>query len=180
MDCIVYKISSDLTSHTYYGYARARDEIHAKQLFLKGASRAFDPNIRRGDVEWLQKHNHNKTDNIVLEVHDVCIDEQEAWMARNDLRSSDVCSVTGPSQWPIINYDHAKEYQPERVEAWKHNKQINESATARQAYQLQAWMFDQIKKLCLSFDKQMVIYDLDTLTPMQFSIKYDLPITYKQ
>lgn len=178
MDYIVYRVSSDLTSLTYYGYALAEDKAGALETFMKGAKRAFNPEIRRGDVEWFQTHNQEREDCVVFEIEDVCVDELEAWMIRNDLRASDVFAVTGPSQWPIINYERANKEQPERVKQWKANKEINNCKTARQALKLGAWQFPQIKALSDTYLRETVVNDLDGLTPQDFSSKYELPITY--
>lgn len=168
----VYKISSNTTNTVYYGYYEGEDVL---QSFLKGAQRTSQTHVKRGAVDWLQE-NSNNVDNIQAEIVDVCGDEYDAWCYRNDYRARDCSSITGPSNWPANIAQRANKEQPERIKNWKHNKAINECKTARQAYQMGAWAFEQIKQLS---PKDAVVKDLDRLTPESFCIKYGLTIAYK-
>lgn len=160
----VYKAYGTVSNETYYGYCKDREP---KEAFLEQARRKED----RADVRFLS-NNNDSIDNITFEIVDGCIDEQEAWMKRNDLRAADVESVTGPTMWPGKFLERAQKEHPERVARWKKEEMFNKCATARKAYALGKWTVDQIKQLSTTYNKKQVVADLDKLTPKCFSEKY--------
>ena len=160
----VYKAYGTVSNETYYGYCKDREP---KEAFLEQARRKED----RADVRFLS-NNNDSIDNITFEIVDGCIDEQEAWMKRNDLRAADIESVTGPTMWPGKFFEKAAKEHPERVAAWKQEELFSKCATARKAYALGKWSVAQIKQLSTSFPKKQVVFDLDKLSPKQFAEKY--------
>lgn len=165
----VYKVSGNNTDAVYYGYCQGDD---AKSAFLVGAQRKEQD---RGDVKWLNENNGD--DNIVVTVMDSYVDEFEAWCNRNELRSTSVDSFTGPTLWPIHMHRKAEQDSPQRLDIWKKNQQINQAKTAREAYQLGAWSYQQLKQLP---NPKQVVKDLDLLSVKQFCEKYQVLISYKQ
>lgn len=170
----VYKISGIMSSSTYYGYCVGEDMLES---FMKGARRAVDPTIRRGAGDLLRENDSNE-DNLTAELVDACTDELEAWCIRNDERSSDIFSITGPSAWPANIAQRASKDHPERVEQWKKNRNINECPTARKAAKLGGFKVSDFKALGEVHGRDAVMKDMDGLNPKQFSEKYSLPINY--
>lgn len=162
---IVYKITGTFTNLAYYGYCEGETADDVKHHFLKGATRSDE----RKDVEWLE-NNNNDTD-IKVSIIDVCNDEVDAWASRNDQRSNNIDSFTQPTIWPLNASQHFKD-EGERSKKWKLKTSQLSAKTARQAYSMGLWNIAQIKELCLKHGKQVVVSDLDTMSPITFINKY--------
>jgi len=162
---VVYRVSGTLSDQAYYGYTVNENDI--KSHWLLGAKRSED----RGDSA-LFKLNNCDADLISVQVLDVSEDEVEAWMLRNDYRSSELDSITGPTNWPSGMLERAEQQAPGRSDSWKLNMEMRNASTARQAMQLGKWTFQDIKALSEKYDKKQIVRDLDTLTPYLFQSKY--------
>jgi hypothetical protein len=171
----VYKVSSDRTSSTYYGYTNG-DETTALEAFMVHAKYKIIPGKVRGASEWHQIENQEDEDSIVLEVVDACTDELEALESRNDQRSADQYSIVGPSFFPPLLGKKLKENSPELIEEWKRRHQIKKAPTARKAMILKGFDMHKVKMLGELHGKIMVVADLDKLTPNEFSVKYLMPL----
>lgn len=162
---IVYKITGTSTNLAYYGYCEGETIDDVRKTFLQGATRSDE----RKDVEWLEANN-NDTD-VKISIIDVCNDEVDAWASRNDQRSINIDSISQPSQWPL---GASRRYKDDgvRSQKWKSKTSQLSAKTARQAYSMGLWNIAQIKELCVKHGKQVVVSDLDTLSPISFINKY--------
>jgi hypothetical protein len=163
----VIKVTNSCTNQTYYGYSAGDDIEVIKKQFLHNATGA---NALRGDVKVLNGCNH---DDLVFTVHDVCDTEEEAHLIRNEARVEDIDSVTGPSVLPIAINTAATKMFLERAEALNTRIDMLNSKTARQAFANGLWSGNQIQSLLKKFSRADVVRDLDKLTPVVFSSRYN-------
>lgn len=177
-DSAVYKVTSPLSSYSYYGYGPM--DTYEK-VFLNMVLHEKDNFIIKRGADMLFNEAKRDKDNIDIELIDVCIDEEEALCSRNDHRSTDSSSITGPTLFPQIVARKAIKKDSNLLSNWKNNRLISTAATARKAYKHGAYTHAQITALATSkLIGQQVVIDLDQLTPQQFSTQYNLPITYKK
>lgn len=165
----VFRVRGHNTDSVYYGYCEGADE-QVKKQFLRSANR---PEDTRSDKKWLIENNGDE--NIIVDHLDCFNDEYEAWANRNDYRSTDSSAITGPTLWPIHLSRKTASEAPEKIAAWDFNNKIRNSKNAREAYQNGAFLYEDLKKI----NSASVKSDLDKLTVQQFSVKYNLPILYK-
>lgn len=148
---IVYRASVG-TNKAYYGYCIGDSQQDVEKTFWTGANRG---DTKRADVRLAQ------AGDVTIEIVDLCDDEETAWEQRNNLRLQNADSISAPTMWPFNNRQCAnKEKYLQRAKQMK-------QATARAAYQLGMWSYDDIKKL-----PHEAAADLDQLTPVQFNQKY--------
>jgi len=173
---IVYQVASPNTDSVYYGYGVGETMEDVKRTFLGGAGRETDPD--RGDVRMVQAAGGVSDDELKFKVVDAFNDEIEAFMERNDQRSRDRYSITGPTNFPASMFQRAKSIDPERVKNWKLAGNIN-SISGREAMDemyrgVAKYTFNDIKALVAadqSIKKQLMV-DLDKLLYPEFVKKY--------
>lgn len=160
-----YKIEGASTAKTYYGYlACEQSDDHEAVImskFLIGATRKTG---ERGDIDMLDANAGDPSTLVVADVvwHDT---EVEAWGARNYSRAVDPFAVTGPTLLPL---SISKQVDQSERSKWSLNTKQRTAKTARDAYALKAWTFDQIKQANVDAT------DLDKMHPTQFASKYNL------
>lgn len=167
---VVYRAFGSTPNVSYYGYCTGEEPLAA---FSVGAKRS---EMDRGDVRLVQA-NGGRLDAIEVEVLDAFIDEVSAWISRNDYRSKEIDSITGPTMFPGNIAERAAKQAPGKVAAWRlHEKQRN-CATARQAYNLGMWTPKDIMNLSVIHTKHNIVRDLDSMTPQEFELKYQLSLS---
>jgi len=170
---IVYRATGPYSNLAYYGYAEGEDELDVRETFMTGATRGDAASADRGDVRFLEQ-NKNEQDMIRFQVLDVCADELEAFLRRNDERARNVDSITGPSMLPGNIAERAAAERPGRLTAMQQMLKARSAKTAREAWGLGMWTTATIRNLSAVFNKQQIILDLDALTPLEFQTKYNL------
>lgn len=171
---IVYQVSSPATDRVYYGYGVGQSMEDVQQTFLGGAGRESDPD--RGDVRMVQAA--GGADNLRFKLVDAFDNEIEAFMERNDQRSRDRYSITGPTNFPVSMFQRAKAIDPERVRNWKLAGDINSvsgrEAMGEQYAKLAKYTFNDVKALVAADPsiKKQLMHDLDNLLYPQFVKKY--------
>lgn len=164
---IVFSIEHPSTTSVYIGYCQ-RDDATPVEHFLRGAQR---PEMDRKDVEFLSQCD----DSSQLSWRSIseAENEWEALVARNIARVSNPRSFTGPSMWPLGAYERAQKELGEDVQrpfsAWK----ALEQRTARAAYEMGLWSFEEIKKCVAQSTRSAVNDDLAQLSPREFAAKYN-------
>ena len=166
---LVYQVTGPHTPLSYYGYAEADTLDDCKDKFIHQSLREDN---KRGDVN-LVNHNNNETESLEFILRDIFSDEVEAHLCRNELRSTEADSISGPTNFPIIINRKAQEQFPDRIEAAKNMFKLLSLPTARTAYGAGLWSSEQIKSLLSKFKRDTIVQDLDTLTPRLFSIQYN-------
>jgi len=164
MEHAVYKITGPNTSLVYYGYVGG-DGTNAMATFLVGASRKAGD---RGDMMMLEANNGDAT-TLVVEIVEKVEGEMLALMRRNFYRALDPNRITGPSNYPAGIHRLATKQFPELAAQEKRAQKLAKCKTARDAFALKAWSYQDVKMSNASR------IDLDTLSPMQFVAKYNLP-----
>lgn len=159
----VYKIHSPADTSVYFGYNSNPDLLGQ---FLIGAHRQDAADTDRGEYKFLQLHGSAELSCTKLGQYE---DEYDAFVARNDYRAADICSITGPTPLPFAA--RAEKQSPGSLKQWKKATKIRKAATAKEAYTLGAYTYEAIKKLGQLFGKDTVTNDLN-LSPLQFSCKY--------
>lgn len=169
---IVYQVSSPNTDRVYYAYTMDPD---VRKGFLAGAERSNEPD--RGDVRMMAAAD-NDASSLQFKLLDVFDDELAAFMERNDLRSKDSQSITGPSNFPATVFQRARATDPERVKKWKLAGDIN-SVSAREAMadeykDMAVYNFADLKSLAASDPnvKKQLMADLDQMSYPDFKKKY--------
>ena len=166
---IVYSIVGMKSSYVYYGYKQADTIEECLEGFIKQSDRDDD---NRGDRRLINENNGD-LNVLTANIEEVYDDELDAWIKRNDLRVSDSHSITGPTQFPGHIAERAKKERPGTIEEWKQKLKIVGCKTARQAYALGMWSKENIKQLGQVCGRDMIIKDLDSLSPTNFKLKYD-------
>lgn len=169
-DWVVYKVTNSNNHSTYYGYGKG----NLRQTFLAGANRnAAD----RTEAKYVNAA--GGIDNCKFKEMEIFDNEYEAFMERNDLRSKDPDSITGPSRLPSGMFERALKENPKRVSGWKLGASINDE-TARGAMKNfpEECVYD-TKRLrdLVGTDKKLeaqVKKDLDSMTYPTFIKKYNL------
>lgn len=113
---VVFKVTSPNTHYVYYGYGQENSYDHHFERFL--ANQQSD----RGEAQFIRAAGgHHK----FLRFHelDITHDEYDAFLLRNDYRSRDPNSITGPSALPGTMWARVKEQNPEKIKAWEAAKQ---------------------------------------------------------
>jgi hypothetical protein len=164
----LYKISCTYTASVYYGYCKA--ELNPIETFVRHANLRTEG--QSGDSRLIQENN-NDVESLQAEILDEIDHEIDAFIARNDQRALDPLSITGPTYWPTQVHQRAQKEQPTKYIQWKALGKAKNAKTARDAYSLGAFKFAQIKQLGYLFEEQ-VGADLDSLSPVEFSKKYDI------
>jgi hypothetical protein len=162
MTTFLYRVSGAHTVQVYYGYAATTD---VKSSFLAGTQRTDAEDTNRGDYRLLVDNKHD-IDSIVCEIVDEFGDEFDAWCTRNDLRATDLRSITGPTMFPTTAFTRAKREAPQRVEKWGRVRQYE---TALEAYQNGAFSYQEITALVKKLGKALVLDKLAALSPAQFA-----------
>lgn len=163
----VFQIEHPSTPSVYIGYCR-QDDSTPLEHFLRGAQRPDD----RKDVEFLTLcgDSAQMTWRSLSEKEN----EWEAFIARNQARATTSTSFTGPSVWPAGAYERAQKEIGDDVQVpltmWK----ALEQSTARKAYEMGLWSFDEIKRCVASSNRTAVNDDLNKLAPREFATKYNL------
>lgn len=164
----VYIVSGPNSKFVYVGYC-VDDDQSALDHFLVGTRRSED----RGDIRFVEEHGGAATalTATVVSVHDT---ELEAHFERNRLRGITPFAFTGPTPLPTAVHERAKAENPTRVAqayaAWAARQQ----QTARKAYEMGLWTFQQIAAVAKVCGRDQVGYDLDRLSPDEFHVKYKL------
>lgn len=173
---IVYRAYGTQSRDSYYGYARGDSLEAARKTFLGGGNREADPD--RADVKFMQSNGGNP-DNVKFEMIDVTSTEEEAWLARNDIRQSAGDSVTGPTNFPIHVRARAEAEHPERFGNMMQQRKLMMAKTAREAYAIAnegpnpgPWGFANVKAIAAASPKNQVKNDLEKMTPSQFASVY--------
>lgn len=162
---IVFKAFGPHSHSAYYGYTQNENPLEG---FLSGATRPYPT---RKDVQLLQE-NHGDTSVIQIEMIDVCEDEMEAWIIRNEQRIVNSDTISGPTMFPGGIAERAMKERPETFEKWKKQTELSSCKTARDAYKLGKWTKDEIVSLGKQFGKQVIVKALDKLSPVDFDSKY--------
>ena len=163
---IVFRITGS-KSYSYTGYCVA-DEKSPLDRFLVGAKRYDD---ERSDKRFFKYHGSNE-ETLKYEILASTETEWEAYLIRNEVRSSDPYSFSGPTNWPVGVHERALKENPERVGAATLKWNLRTRKTARQAYTEGLWTMVQIKDWTEKYGRQVVLRDLDNLTPTEFMQKY--------
>lgn len=166
---IVYKVSAPATDLVYYSYSKSED---LKKAFLAGAKRQDNPD--RGDVKMLNAAGNEE--DLRFTMMDVFNDEIEAFITRNDLRTQDAMSVTGPSNFPGTIFERIVAMRPEAPERWKVACELS-SATVREAMLIpeSGYTFNDVKSLRCRMNKAQaaaLAKDVDVMLHPQFKQKY--------
>lgn len=168
MSYSVYKVTGHNTSKTYYGFVHG-DGTAAQATFLVGANRKTG---ERGDKDML-KANNDDQGSLTFAIVDTVDTEDAAFSLRNQYRSTDPFTITGPTNWPANVSKRVAAADPEAAKRWSLNVKQRKAKTARDAYALGAWTFEQIKMANMSRG------DLDTLDPIEFAAKYNLAFGFQ-
>lgn len=184
---VTYKVSAVNAPHVYYGIAEIPEHLDdtdeqdlvtitgiVKKSFLAGGLRKDEKSDARGAKQLVDEA--GGVDRLEFDVMSVFPTFREAFGERNEYRSSDDASITGPSHWPIDVYNQSTDEEKSR---WKRLPQLNK-ATARQAMgeefaDLCAYTYDDVKRLASTMDKvgqATLKLDLDKLRYPQFKAKY--------
>lgn len=166
MSTVVYKVSGDATSSVYYGYDSSGD---MSATFFAGCDRTDSDG--RGDSRMLAANNGDKS-TLTFEVVSIVEDEFDAWCMRNDLRSADSNSITGPTMLPVGWGTRIKAEQPDRLANWTKQTRLNKFATAREAYEDGAYTFAEISAASKTFGKLRVMDALSSMSPSEFSTNF--------
>lgn len=164
---IVYSATGKEATHTYYGYGKI-DEY--QQNFLTNAKTY---NLDRGDARLLDELGNDES-KVCFEIIETVATEFEAWMLRNELRTHNKDSITPPSFFPTTHTRDMEQQNKEMLQTWQKHAKCLGKQTARQAWADGLWNNQEMKNLCVIFPKQMVLKDLDDLTPFEFNAKYFL------
>jgi hypothetical protein len=166
MPFCVYQVTASNNRVVYYGYCTNIE--NPKAAFLTQAQR---PEPDRVDVQFLDKCGGE--DNISAKVIEVFETEIEAFITRNDYRSKDPKSVSGPSVFPPLVFQRAAKITPEKAEMWKQQAAAYNAQTALSAYQRGiAFSFIKIKTLADRYGKDVIMADLAALTYSEFRERY--------
>lgn len=161
----VYRAFGPHSTLSYYGYSQGENVLEA---FIAGGTRT---ETERADVRLINANNGDSTC-IQIEVIDVFEDEMDAFIVRNEQRALHSDSISGPTYFPGGIAERAAKEKPESVEGWKRRMEMKGAKTARQAYALGMWTKDQIISLGKIFKREVIVKDLDKLTPVEFDQKY--------
>ena len=163
----LFKVTGASTStEAYYGYTKEEDILKS---FLRGFRRQAE---QRADKKFV--NDNGGEDNMVITSLDVFANEEDAFIARNDIRGASSDSVTGPSLYPPSMIDRINAKDSSKVRIWEKINIQKRSKTARKAAAAGRWSTKQIKALVPTFKRVEVVYDLDHLTPNAFSLKYSI------
>ena len=177
---IVFKLYSDATDLSYYGYREGNIETNI-DIFTKTVVVALQREVGvkgrqvDGAQKWYQENDCN-VDNIQLLILDICGSEEEALLARNHARTINSDSITGTTPYPLSVSKRATELFPELVDHYTHMKNIHLCKTARSAFRkYKCFSFvNDIKPLSDEYGKKVIADDLDNLSPIRFKVKYNL------
>lgn len=166
MQTTVYKVSGPNTEVSYYGYLSADRDILPTFIKIAQGRAAED---ERGDTRFLSE-NGNDTTKLSVKALKTFEEEFDALVYRNEQRSIDPTSVTGPSVWPYA--ERASKEHPDKVITWKLNNTLRKAKNAREAYQAGAWSYESIAALSATHGRDTIVSDLNQLTYTQFALKY--------
>ena len=176
----LYRIYGSFSESSYYGYTEADKNPLAefKKQLRSGMNSDLFPAKERGPAK-LVASNNGHVDDLKYEHIEDFDNEFEAFKERNEMRRSEKWrSITGPSMFPVRV---AKQADPDLIKTWKQAIEdrktwddIISSKTARKAYQLGAWTYQDLKKI--GGDQNEVTKDLDSLTPFEFAEKYHIKL----
>jgi len=171
----VYKVSGKFSPYSYYGYSYEEDILKA---FLRGAHRSGPNDSKRADVRFLED-NGGLDENVWIEEQiDVFDSEVEAWMLRNEIRSTVSDSFTGPTNMPYPDADKVLKEKPELGKRWEKQNKIRLAKTAKEAKINGRWSQEQINNLVNTRknkkEKDVLTNDYKTLSPDEFAEKYAL------
>jgi len=165
MSTAVYKVSGPFTASVYYGYGSG-DDLAAG--FLAGANRTDAEDRNRGDFR-LVAENKNNTETLKYEIVGEFDDEFDAWCMRNDFRSTDPRSITGPTMFPTTAFTRAKKDTPDRVQTWSKHRVYE---TARDAWSAGVFTNDQMFAVRAKIGREAAIKAMDALTPAEFAAQF--------
>lgn len=169
MSFIVFHVGGPNTTDEYIGYgSNSIDEC--RKAFIAGARRS-DADEHRGS--WVLVESNGDVDSLTFSPLEEYEDQLEAHDRRNELRAENPLVVTGPSYYPPQIHAAALARDPGRTEAYQLRRKQRCALTAREAYQLGAYTFAQIKDLSVRFGKDAVNEDL-FMSPAKFFIKYGI------
>ena len=161
----LFKVTGTSTD-AYYGYTKENDILKS---FLRGFRRQTED---RADKKFV--NDNGGVDNMVITSLDVFDNEEDAFIARNDIRGASCDSVTGPTLYPPSMIDRINAKDSSKVRIWKNINIQKRSKTARKAAAAGRWTSKQFKSLIPTFKRSDIVYDLDHLSPNDFSLKYSI------
>ena len=169
---IVYRAFGKLSSLSYYGYQKGEEK---EEVLLEVLSDAKRPDRKDSGISKLFVLNNEDESTFDVEIIEVCTDELEAFISRNEQRVSNYDSITGPTPWPMTMSRRAESEKPETMEQHRKRMKQRGAKTARQAYSLGLWTKSVIDNLVSwSTDKPQLKKDFDKLSPDEFAIKYSI------
>ena len=161
---VVYRAHGANTNLSYYGYCFCETDADISKTFFQGVNRTDENRAEKLLIE------ENGGDTAIkFQVIDSFTDEVSAWSCRNDQRASNIDSITSPTLWPIHLSTSA---EPQSLAEWKLAAKRNEAETARQAWKLGKWTIQEVQSLTKKHKREVIMSDLDTLSPFEFNKKY--------
>lgn len=167
----VYQVSSPATDLVYIGYADGSEE-QALETFLTGAGRKDAASEERGDVRFVEEA--KDPSKIRLTTILKTQSEAAAHAYRNLHRASNKNSITGPTSFPTLVDKQAERSHPKLVERCKTIVSARAKKTARDAYVAGLFTYAQVKQT--NAPQPQLVHDLDTLTPDEFTTKYNISV----
>lgn len=166
----VYLIRGPRSPFVYIGYCPGNNPLEYFLTVCKNQRR----DAERFDRRFLQEH--GTSFELVADVLMECDTEWEAFVIRNEQRAKHTRTISGPTNWPPSAHSGAMAEIGDRVKAAAEAWEIRTKNTAREAYAAGLWTQNDIRFLSLQHGRDVIVADLDTLTPDQFTIKYVEPL----
>ena len=169
---ILYKAYGKFSPVVYYGYKKDGEDIKSS------IEHSLNTNHNTAAIKLQDRADYKLVElngginNIIIEEIDIFDTEDEAWYARNSIRADDVYSITGPTPFPINLANRIEKTNPGTTKEWSKRWKITKAKTAREAYRMGKWTKEEIFSLKGKHKRDIVMRDLETISPNDFAEKY--------